>query len=539
LDRIDHLERGRERYAARAWTDSYDSLSAADRAEPLVAEDLELLATSAYMLGRDAEYVAALERAHRAYLERDQGLTAARAAFWIAINLSIRGEAGGAKGWFGRARRLVDREPEDCVERGYLVLADMLGHAAAGDPDAAIAAGREAMATGDRFGDADLFALAAQDLGGLLIKGGRVAEGLGLLDEAMVAVTAGELSPIVNGFVYCGVIVGCQAAYEPRRAKEWTAALSRWCEDQPDLVSFTGTCMVHRSEIMQLHGAWPDALHEARRAAERCSRANNERVAAYARYREGEVHRLRGEFAAAEAAFREAHRGGYEPQPGVALLRLAQGNGEAAAAAIRRVVAETADPPRRAGVLPAAVEIMLAVGDIEAARGACEELERLAQQWTGVMIGATAAHARGAVAMADGDAGTALVALREATRAWRELDAPYEAARAQVLIGAACRALGDDDAAALELDAARQVFSQLEAAPELGRIDTRQDTHGLTLRELEVLRLVAAGRSNREIAAALVISEHTVARHLQNIFAKLGVPSRTAATAFAFAHDLL
>jgi DNA-binding NarL/FixJ family response regulator len=539
LERDDHLQRGRQRYAVRAWTDSYDSLSAADRAEPLGAEDLELLATSAYMLGRDAAYLAALERAHRAYLERDQGLPAARAAFWIAINLSIRGEAGGAKGWFGRARRLVDREPEDCVERGYLVLADMLANAASGDSDAAIAAGREAIAFGDRFGDADLFALAAEDLGCLLIKGGRVAEGLGLLDEAMVAVTAGELSPIVNGFVYCGVIVGCQAAYEPRRAQEWTAALSRWCEDQPDLVSFTGTCMVHRSEIMQLHGAWPDALHEARRAAERCARANNDRVAAYARYREGEVHRLRGEFAAAEAAFREAHRGGYEPQPGLALLRLAQGNGEAAAAAIRRIAAETSDPPRRAAVLPAAVEIMLAAGDIEAARGACEELEGLAEQWTGTMIGATVAHARGAVALADGDATTALAALREAMRAWRELDAPYEAARAQVLIGTACRALGDDDAAALELDAAREVFSQLEAAPELERIGARRDTHGLTLRELEVLRLVAAGRSNREIAAALVISEHTVARHLQNIFAKLNVPSRTAATAFAFAHDLL
>jgi len=539
LDPIDHLERGRQRYAARAWTDSYDSLSAADRVAPLEAEDVELLATSAYMLGADTAYVAALERAHHAYLERKQGRPAARAAFWIAINLSIRGEAGGARGWLGRARRLVDREPEDCVELGYLVLADMLGHAAAGDADAAIAAGREAIAIADRFGDADLFALAAEDLGGLLIKGGRVAEGLGLLDEAMVAVTAGELSPMINGFVYCGVILGCQAAYEPRRAQEWTAALSRWCEDQPDLVSFTGTCMVHRSEIMQLHGAWPDALHEARRAAERCSRANNDRVAAYARYREGEVYRLRGEFAAAEAAYREAHRGGYEPQPGLALLRLAQGNGAAAAAAIRRVAGETSDEPRRAAVLPAAVEILLASGDIEAARGACKELEALAERWTGTMIGATAAHARGAVALADGDAAAALVALREATRAWRELDAPYEAARAQVLIGTACRALGDDDAAVLELSAAREVFSQLEAAPELDRIAASRDTHGLTLRELEVLRLVAAGRSNREIAAALVISEHTVARHLQNIFAKLNVPSRTAATAFAFAHDLL
>src|SRR5829696_4767588 len=317
--------------------DASEALTAADHASPLKAEDLELLATSAYMLGRDQAYVAALERAHRAYLERDRGLPAARAAFWIAINLAIRGEAGGAKGWLARARRLVEREPEDCVERGYLVLADMLDRAATGDSDAAIAAGGEAVAMGERFADADLFALAAQDLGGILIKHGRVAEGLGLLDEAMVAVTAGELSPIVNGFVYCGVILGCQAAYEPRRAQEWTAALTSWCDKQPDMVSFTGTCLVHRAEIMHLRGAWPDALEEARRARERCSLAANESAAAEARYREGEVHRLRGDFRAAEEAYRDARSGGREPQPGLALLRLAQGERETAAAAIRRL----------------------------------------------------------------------------------------------------------------------------------------------------------------------------------------------------------
>ena len=515
---------------------------AVERLATRSAADLELLATSAYMLGRDDEYVAALERAHAAHLAGSARLPAARAAFWIAVNLATRGKAGGAQGWFGRAQRLVDAEGHECVERGYLLLAQLLERAAAGDHDAAIAAGRSAVAAAERFGDADLFALAAQDLGILLIKRGEVAEGLGLLDEAMVSVTAGELSPIVNGFVYCGAITGCQAAYEPRRAQEWTAALTRWCEQQPDLVSFTGTCLVHRSEILQLRGAWPDALQEARRAADRCARANNGAAAAYARYREGEVHRLRGEFAAAETAYRDAHRGGYEPQPGLALLRLAQGNAEAAVAAIRRLLGETSDPSTRARLLPAEVEISLEAGDLAAARSACEQLEQLGERWTGPMVAATVAHARGAVALAEGDRDTALKALRQATQAWRELQAPYEAARAQVLVGLACRALGDDDAAAMELDAARAVFAQLGAAPDLESLDspTRAgETHGLTLRELEVLQLVAAGKSNREVAAALVISEHTVARHLQNIYAKLNVSSRTAASAFAFAHDLV
>jgi DNA-binding CsgD family transcriptional regulator len=544
VDGLTHIERGRASYARRAWSDCHDLLSRADRAAPLGAEDLELLATSAYMLGRDDEYVTALQRAHRVHLDGGARLRAARCAFWIAINLIRRGETGRGTGWLGRARRLVEREESDCAERGYLLLALMSEHEAAGDDDAAIAAGIDATAIGERFGDADLFALAAQDLGILLIEQGRVAEGLGLLDEAMVAVTAGELSPIVNGFVYCGVIMGCQAAYDPRRAQEWTAALTRWCEQQPDMVSFTGTCLVHRAEIMQLHGAWPDALREARRAGERCALAMNESAAAQALYRQGEVHRLRGEFAAAEEAYRNARRGGWEPQPGLALLRLAQGNGAKAAAAIRRLMSEISEPAKRAALLPAYVEIMLAIGDAHGARSACEELEEIAQRWQGAMMDAIVAQARGAVDLADGDARAGLVALRHAERAWAELDAPYEAARARVLVGLACRALDDEESAALELDEARAVFARLGAAPDLARVDSLArrpapcDTHGLTPRELEVLRLVASGKSNREISAELVISEHTVARHVQNIFAKLGVSSRTAASAFAFAHDL-
>jgi DNA-binding NarL/FixJ family response regulator len=529
----DQLERGRASYARRAWRECLASLSAA---EPLTPEDLERLATAAYMLGRDDDYVAALERAHQAYLDGGELLRAVRCAFWIGMNLVLRGETGRATGWLGRAQRLLERDERDCVERGLLLLPRLFEHEAAGDYEAAIAIGIEAVAIGERLGDDDLFALAGQATGIMLIKRGRVAEGLRLLDEAMVAVTAGELSPIINGFVYCGAIEGCQVAYDARRAQEWTAALTRWCEQQPDMVSFTGTCMVHRAELMQLHGAWPEALQEARRAGERSLLAANETSAAEAVYREGEVHRLRGEHAAAEQAYRKARHGGREPQPGLALLRLAQGRPQVAAAAIRRVLAETSEPAGRAALLPACVEIMLATGDVEAAGDAARELDEIAGRWKGALLDAMAAQARGAVTLAAGDARGALIALRRAEQAWRALDAPYETARVNVLLSRACAALGDEDTAALERDAAREVFVRLGAEPNVG---APPESHGLTARETEVLRLVAAGKSNREVAANLVISEHTVARHVQNIFAKLGVSSRTAATAYAFEHDMV
>jgi ATP/maltotriose-dependent transcriptional regulator MalT len=532
------LDRGREAYARRAWRDAHAALAAA---EPLAPDDLERLATAAYMLGRDDDHIAALERAHHEHLRRGARSRAARCAFWIAIDLEIRGSPSRAAGWIGRARRLAG---PDSVEHGYVQLHDVM-ELAPRDPDAAIALGTQTLALGERHGEPDLLALAAQDTGILLIMRGRVAEGLALLDEAMVAVTAGELSPIVNGLVYCGVILGCRAAHEPRRAQEWTAALARWCDQQPDLVSFTGTCRLHRAELMQLHGAWGDALAEAARARELAERAQNPRSAAQAHYVQGELHRLRGEHDAAEAAFAAARDGGCEPQPGLALLRLAQGHGAAAVAAIRRMVGETERPPERAELLPACVEIMLAAGELDAARAACEELERIAAAHVGGLLAAAAATARGAVELAGGDPRAALVALRRADSVWRELAAPYETARAGALLGQACRALGDDDAAEAELDRARAAFAHLGAAPDVARIDalrdggTRGDAYGLTARELEVLALVAAGKSNREIAAALVISQHTVARHVQNIFAKLGVSSRTAAAAFAYAHDLL
>ncbi|HEY7077241.1 MAG TPA: LuxR C-terminal-related transcriptional regulator [Solirubrobacteraceae bacterium] len=544
VDPVGQLERGRAAYAAEAWSDAYAWLSAADRAGRLEAEDLQRLATSVYMLGREAEYVEVLARAHRGHLDAGRPLAAVRCAFWIGVTLANRGEVGRAAGWLARARRLLDEHGADRVEWGYLLLPVVFEHEAAGDLEAAAAAAAEAAAIGRSAGDPDLFALAAHEQGHVLIRLGRADEGLRLLDETMVAVTAGELSPVVSGIVYCGVILACQDAHEVRRAQEWTAALSGWCERQPDLVAFTGRCLSHRAELMQLHGAWGEALEEARRAEERCAAGENPAAAGHACYLQGEIHRLLGDLGRAEQAYREASQRGREPQPGLALLRLAQGDLGAAQATIRRVVEETQELGKRADVLPAYVEIMLAAGDHDAARRAGDELASLAAGQGHGALGAIAAQARGAVELAAGDARAALAPLRRALEEWQRLEAPYEAARVRELAGLACRALGDEDAAALELDAARAAYERLGARPDLLRVrslTTRAsgDARGLTQRELEVLRLVATGATNKTIAARLVLSERTVDRHVSNILAKLRVPSRAAATRHAYEHGLL
>jgi DNA-binding CsgD family transcriptional regulator len=535
------LERGREACGQREWLQGYELLTLADADEPLGGDDLDLLATTAYMLGRDAESMRFYERAHHRHLEAGETRLAARAALWAGLHFASRGELGQASGWLGRAQRLLDREPGESAERGYLLLPVMFRHEAAGDWEAAAAAAGRAAEIAERFGDRELLGLALHGQGQMLVRSGRVHEGLALLDEAMVASTAEDVSPIVTGIVYCGVILACQDVYEVRRAREWTAALSSWCDQQPDMVAFTGRCLLHRAEILQLGGSWPEALEEAGRAERRFEQTRNP-AAGLAHYRRGEVLRLRGEFAAAEEAYREASRSGWEPQPGLAQLRLAQEKREAAVASIRRATAELTQPLKRAALLPACVEIMLAVGEVEEARGACRELEELVERYESAMLDAMVGHARGAVELAEGDARAALVALREAHATWQELEAPYEIARTRALVGLACRALGDEDAAALELEAARDIFEELGAAPDLARLEslqTRADAYGLSPRELEVLRLVAEGMTNREIAVALTISEHTVARHLQNIFAKLHLSSRTAVAAFAFEHGLV
>jgi DNA-binding CsgD family transcriptional regulator len=539
------LAEGRERCAERAWTDADRLFTQVDREAGLGAEDLDRLSTCAYMLGDMDRCLDVLRRAHGAHLSSGDSAAALRCAFWAGIHFAERRDVAQASGWLARAARLLDELGGDRVERGYLLLPRMFELEARAELEAAAAVAREAAAIGRRFGDQDLFALAAHAQGQILVEAGRTRDGLRLLDEAMLVAGTGELSPIVTGLVYCGVVLACQLAHEPGRAREWTAVLSRWCEDQPDLVAFSGRCLVHRAEIKQLDGSWDDALEETRRAEGRSIAAGNIAAAGEALYRRGELYRLRGEYEAAEDAYREASRRAREPQPGLALCRLAQGQTAAALAAIRRALAETGGVAGRLRLLPAAVEIMLAGHELDEARAATKELASLIHPDDGAALAATLAHAQGALALAAGEAAAALPALRRAIGLWHEVGAPYQLARSRELAGLACRALGDGDGAALELEAARETHERLGAGPDLQRLaaDRRvaagANGHGLSDRELQVLRMVARGQTNRAIASELVLSERTIERHVSNIFAKLGVSSRTAATAYAYEHRLL
>ena len=541
----DDLAIGLESVRRLAWGDAYKSLRLAERSGPLAGEDLEVLAAAAYLLGHVDECRQALQRGHRAYLAAHNPRRAARCLFWVAFTLLLEGELAPAEGWLARAHRVIGPEDRECAERGLLLLPDAVLAGGAGDFARCEVAAARAAEIGAQFDDVDLLSLALHFQGRALVRQGRVRAGVALLDEAMVAVIAEEVWPPVAGNLYCSMIDACHEISDLRRAHEWTAALENWWAKQPDMVTFTGQCLIHRAELLQLRGAWSEAIEEVERARERLARAADKYATGAALYREAEIHRALGDFPSAEDGYRGASLWGYETQPGLALLRLAEGDVDAAAASSRRVVVESTDRLRRTRVLPAHVEIMLAIGDVPAAREAAEELAELAEYFGTAALHAHAGRAVGAVFLAEGDARGALGALRRAWDLWRELEAPYEAAAVRVLIALSCRALGDEDSAALELDSALRVFRDLGARPDVTRVEglvRRQPTARtltLTPRELQVLRLLATGKTNRSIAQDLVLAEKTVDRHVTNTFAKLGVTSRAAATAYAYEHRLL
>ncbi len=545
------LDEARSAYRRRAWRDAFEAFGRADTLSALGGEDLESLAWSAALCGRDEDMLAALERLHQFHVDGGRHGDAARAAFWSGFRLFSLGEPARAAAWMQRTRRMLERAgPESGVLEGYLLLPEAHRHLGGGDFEASHAAASRAVEIGERFADPDLVAFARTLQGRALVRQGSIAEGLVLLDEAMLAAANDELAPIITGLVYCTMIATCCLVYAMDRAREWTEALACWCESQPQLVPFTGLCMVHRAEIMQWNGAWPEAAAEAEGAYRQLAESVDRDAAAAACYQQGEIYRLRGEFGPAEAAYRDANRFGREPQPGLALLRLAQGRSEQAGAAIRRVLGTAADPLRRVQLLPAYVEIMLSLGALDDADAGAQELEAIARRYETEVLFAVAAQARGHVHCARADFQAALVELRRAFVIWQKVDAPYIAARLRVAIAAACRGLGDEDTAALELEAAREVFERLRAKPDLAALAALQPAatakrsrgltqRGLTQRELEVLRLLAAGKTNRAIAEVLGLSGKTVDRHVENIFAKLGVSSRAAATACAYEQGLL
>ena len=540
---VEELARGREAFERRDWAAAYSRLSEADAEEPLPADVLALWGTAAHLLGRTDDCLRVMQRAFQQHVDAGEVEPAIRCCFWLGMIHMLSGDMAVAGGWWGRGWRMLEDLGSESVERGYLLVPRGMQEAMSGDAVAAAETGAVVEGVGRRFQDADLVAIGMHTRGRALLYQDRVPEGLALMDEAMVGVSAGEVSPVIAGVVYCSTIEACQEISDFDRARQWTTALTRWCDEQPDLVPYTGQCALHRGQLMRLHGALPAAIEELQLACRRYVESGAPYASGLALYERGEVHRMRGEYDAAETAYQEASALGCDPQPGLALLRLAQGRTDGAVATVRRLLGEIGDVVPRSRILAACAEVLLAAGDIDAAREVTTELGGIARRFgCGALLGQAAAG-RGAVALAESNHEAALPELRAAWRHWYDLGARYEAARVRLQLARACQAAGDEEAARMELDAAAVVLRELTARPLLAEAELRlgrgRAPEGLTAREVEVLRLVAAGKSNPVIAAELFLSEKTVARHLSNIFGKIGVTSRTAAAAFAFQHRMV
>jgi DNA-binding CsgD family transcriptional regulator len=542
----DHAERARELYRARAWMQAREAFVACAREQELAADDLVMLSISSYLSGDAVLSIQTLESAYRAYLALDDGDRATRCAFWLAFTLGATGEASRAAGWAARAEQLVEERHLAGAERGLPLVLRGRQAFEAGDLDTAMTASELARTISAETGDADLATLANLNCGRIHALRGEMALGARCFDEVMVAVQAGEVTPSLAGLAYCAIISSSLGMFDLPRAREWTAALGAWCDEQPELVPYRGQCLVHRTELMVMQGSWADAADEARLA---CNQLSPPALGS-AHYQLAELHRLAGDLTAAEDGYREANRWGCRPEPGLSLLRLAQGRTGVAVAGLQRALDDSihpdgsSEPGERPRLLAAYAEVLLAVPDVEGALAASAELDKVAAAIQAPLLTALAQSTAGAVALAQGRAEDAVRELRPAWRGWQDLSMPYEAARVRWFLGRAYRLLGDDDAASMEFDAARWAFEGLGATPDVAALDREASTaarspDGLTSREVEVVRLAAAGLSNREIAVRLFLSDKTVARHLSNVYTKLGISSRAAATAYAYDHGLV
>ncbi|WP_286670494.1 LuxR C-terminal-related transcriptional regulator [Fodinibius salsisoli] len=538
------LKQGRQAFQQQSWSDAYKFLSAADNKNPLGTHDLEQLAKAAYLIGRESEYIDLLSRAHHQFLNKDDTPKAINCAFWLGMILFNQGEHAQGSGWFARAGRLIDEYGQQCVQQGFLLIPEALQCLRQDDPENAFELFSKAGEIGNQFNNPDLLTFSRLGSGQALIHQGKITNGTTLLDEAMVAVVSDETSPIVAGIVYCAVIETCQKIYDLQRAREWTDALSRWCDSQPDLIPYRGQCLVRRAEIMQLQGKWPVALQEAQQACN-LPRPSHPSATGEAFYRQAELYRLQGQFSHAENAYHQASKWGRNPQPGFALLRLAQGEVQAAKTAIQHIAKETANRMARANILPAFIEIMLEAAELQSAEDSADELAGIAAELDSPFLIAIAEQSTGNVLLRKSKPREAIKKLRHCWQLFNKVEARYESARTQRLMGLAYLKLNDHDTAKIEISAARAVFQQLGATTDIHKVDSlipkheSDKTHGLTPRELEVLQILATGKTNKEIANELFISERTVDRHVSNILGKFGVDSRAAATAYAYEHDMI
>jgi len=539
-ERIADIEVARAAVEREAWEEAYEAFGAVD-ASTYSPEDWRDLADTAWWLGKIDEALSARQHAYTGFAAAGDEASAGWAAGHLCIEHFLREEPAVGAGWFARAQRHARSMP-DCVELGWVALLEATVARFSGDLDGAIPLVERATDFGQRFGDRDLVGMAVHTHGMILVAMGRVGEGVAMLDEAMTSVIAGELSNYYTGAVYCNVIEACMSIADVGRAAEWSVAAQAWADSMPPSSPYPGICRINRAMIATLRGEWPEAEAQAVRAAEELSFSPS--LHALALYEMGDVRRRLGDLAGAEEAFEHAHALGMEPQPGLALLRLAQGKVDAAIAALRIAASGGARTPLAASRLQwALVDAALAAGDLETARKAARDLREMTGAIDAPIVAASASTVEGSVRLAEGDVPGALAALRDACATWQDLKLPYEAARARMLYGLALRAAGDEDDARLELRVALTAFERLGAAADAVKASDLLAPptalpRGLTPREAEVLRLVAAGKTNRDIAVELVISEHTVARHLQNMFGKLDVSSRSAATAFAYEHGL-